>query len=75
MRTNMSNSGRPASYTVRKAAWILGVAPSSLHRAIRVGKVRTERRNGRHVIPSSELTRLLGSPVDSASDQQAGGAK
>ncbi|GAA2806799.1 helix-turn-helix domain-containing protein [Saccharopolyspora taberi] len=75
MRTNMSNSGRPASYTVRKAAWILGVAPSSLHRAIRVGAVRTEQRNGRQVIPASELSRLLGSPLDTDSDQQAGGAK
>ena len=27
MRTDMSNAGRPAYYTVREAAWILGVKP------------------------------------------------
>lgn len=54
MRTALSNAGRPAFYTTRKAAWILGVAPSTLHRAIRLGTLRSERRNGRGVIPASD---------------------
>ncbi|WP_433869269.1 helix-turn-helix domain-containing protein [Saccharopolyspora sp. CA-218241] len=71
MRTTMSHAGRPAFYTVRKAALILGLAPSTLHRAIRLGTIRAERQKGRLVIPTAELKRLLGSPIDA--DQQAGG--
>jgi hypothetical protein len=36
MRTDISNAGRPAYYTIREAAWILGVKPSTLSRAIRL---------------------------------------
>ena len=60
MRTSMANTRRPACYTVRDAAWILGVEPSRISRSIRVGTLRTERRHGCLVIPASALTRLLG---------------
>lgn len=63
MRTSLSNAGRPAYYTVREAAWILGVEPSTVARAIRVGTVRAVRRRGRLVLPASELARLLSDPT------------
>lgn len=62
MRTSMSNAGRPAYYTIREAAWILGIEPSTLSRAIRVGTVRAVWRRGRLVLSVSELARLLAEP-------------
>ena len=59
MRTSMSSS----SYSVRAAAWILGVSPSVVSRSIRVGSLRTSGRRGRRVVPASALVRLLGEPV------------
>lgn len=69
MRTDMSNVGRPAYYTVREAAWILGVTPSAVSRAIRLGTLRTVRRHGRLVVAATALTRLLAEPT--GSDPQA----
>jgi hypothetical protein len=63
MRTFMSDAGRPAYYTIREAAWILGVEPSRVSRAIRLGTLRTVRRHGRVMVPSRALARLLGEPV------------
>ena len=63
MRTSMSNAGRPAYFTVREAAWILGVEPSTVARAIRVGTLRAVWRRGRLVVPASELARLLSEPT------------
>jgi hypothetical protein len=60
----MSNAGRPAYYTVREAAWILGIEPSKVARAIRVGSVRAVWRRGRLVLPAGELTRLLSESTD-----------
>jgi excisionase family DNA binding protein len=60
MRTDMSNAGRPAYYTVREAAWILGVKPSTVSRAIRLGTLRAVWRHGRLVVPARVLIRLLG---------------
>ncbi|WP_188989342.1 helix-turn-helix domain-containing protein [Saccharopolyspora thermophila] len=62
----MSKNGRPVFLTVRKAAWILSVDPSTISRAIRLGTLRTARRNGRRVIPASEVVRLLSKPTDGA---------
>jgi excisionase family DNA binding protein len=78
MRTSMPNAGGPAYYSVKQAAWILGVDPSTIFRAIRVGTLRSVRRRGRRVIPASALTRLLGAPIDSqdgtpAEDCESGG--
>ena len=63
MRTDMSEAGRPAYYTVREAAWILGVKPSAVSRAIRLGTLRAVRRHGRLVVPVSALTLLLAEPT------------
>jgi excisionase family DNA binding protein len=63
MRTDISNAGRPAYYTVREAAWILGVKPSTVSRAIRLGTLRAVRRHGRLVVPAGVLIRLLGAAL------------
>lgn len=63
MRTDMPDAGRPAYYTVRETAWILGVEPSTVSRAIRLGTLRAVPRHGRLVIPSSALTLLLAEPT------------
>lgn len=63
MRTDISNAGRPAYYTVREAAWILGVKPSTLSRAIRLGTLRAVWRHGRLVISAGALARLLAKPT------------
>ncbi|MCI2421834.1 helix-turn-helix domain-containing protein [Saccharopolyspora sp. K220] len=61
-----------ANFTVRKAAWILNVDPSTVSRAIRLGTLRTVQRNGRPVIPASELVRLLSKPTDNGATQDGG---
>ncbi|MGM1061378.1 helix-turn-helix domain-containing protein [Saccharothrix sp. Mg75] len=58
MRTSLSSSG----YTVRQAAWALGVEPATIHRAVRLGRLPLVRRHGRFVIPVVALVRLLGKP-------------
>ncbi len=63
MRTDMSDPGRPVYYTVREAAWILGVTPSAVSRAIRLGTLRAVRRHGQLVVPASALTGLLAEPT------------
>ncbi|XVV07969.1 excisionase family DNA-binding protein [Actinosynnema sp. CA-248983] len=55
MRTSLSSSG----YTVRQAAWLLGVEQDTVHRAIRVGTLRLVRRRGRYVLPAAQVVRLL----------------
>ncbi|TNC19415.1 MerR family transcriptional regulator [Amycolatopsis alkalitolerans] len=60
MRTFKIDAGRPAYYSIRKAAWILGVEPSRISRAIRLGKLRAVRRHGQLLVPAGALTRLLG---------------
>ncbi|MGH3792970.1 MAG: helix-turn-helix domain-containing protein [Pseudonocardiaceae bacterium] len=63
MRTDMSNAGRPAYYTVREAAGILGVTPAMVSRAIRLGTLRAVRRHGRLVVAATALIRLLAEPT------------
>ena len=63
MRTDMPDAGRPAYYTVRQAAWILGVTPSTVSRAIRLGTLRAVRRHGQLVVPATALIRLLTEPT------------
>ena len=65
MRTFMTNAGRPAYYTVREAAWILGVERSRVSRAIRLGTLPAVPRRGRVLVPSTALAGLLGEPVES----------
>jgi excisionase family DNA binding protein len=75
MRTDMSNAGCPAYYTVREAAWILGVQPSTVSRAIHLGTLRAVRRHGQLVVPASALTRLLGESTgnDPQATREGGG--
>jgi excisionase family DNA binding protein len=65
MSTPMPNSGRPKYYSVDEAAWLLGVPPSTISRAIRTGAIPTVRRRSRLVVPDYVLKRLL--------DESAGG--
>ena len=56
------NSNLPKSqyFTIREAAWILGVPRPTISRLVRVGAIRTERRRGALVIPTRDVTRYLG---------------
>ncbi|MEV8437517.1 helix-turn-helix domain-containing protein [Actinosynnema sp. NPDC051121] len=58
MRTSPPTSG----YTVRQAAWLLGVEAATVHRAVRLGRLPLVQRRGRFVIPTNVLVRLLGEP-------------
>jgi excisionase family DNA binding protein len=63
MRTDTSNTAEPAYYTIREAAWILGVKPSTVSAAIRLGTLRAVRRRSRLMVPASALSRLLAQPT------------
>lgn len=59
MTKNLPDAGRPAFHSLADAAWILGIDLDEVHRAIRVGTLRTERRRARLVISEAELRRVL----------------
>jgi excisionase family DNA binding protein len=59
MSTAMSNAGSPAFYTVREAARILRVNPSTLYRAIREDAFPAVRIRSRYVVPAAALDRLI----------------
>lgn len=59
MDTAMPNAGEPAFYTVREAARILRVDPSTLYRAIREDAFPAVRVRTRYVVPSAALKRLI----------------
>jgi excisionase family DNA binding protein len=63
MCTDKSNAGEPAYYSIREAAWILGVKPSTVSAAIRLGTLCAVRRRSRLMVPASALTRLLAQPT------------
>lgn len=52
-------NARPAFYTVREAARILRVAPSTLYRVIREGDFPAVQLRTRYVVPAAALERLL----------------
>lgn len=56
---NTSENAKPAFYTVREAARILRVAPSTLYRVIREGDFPAVRLRTRYVVPAAALDRLL----------------
>lgn len=60
----MPNSGHRKYYSVGEAAWLLGVQPSEVRRAIRTGALPTIRRRSRLVVPDYVLVRLLGDRSD-----------
>lgn len=59
MSKQLPNADRPAFYSLADAAWILGVDTNEVHRAIRVGELRAERRRSRLVIAAAGLRRVL----------------
>jgi excisionase family DNA binding protein len=63
MRTDISSAGHPAYYTIREAAWLLGLTPSTVSRAIRLGTLRAVRRHGQLMVPASALVRPLAEPT------------
>jgi excisionase family DNA binding protein len=69
MRTDKSNAAEPAYHSIREAAWILGVKPSTVSAAIRLGTLRAVRRRSRLMIPASALTRLLAQPTADGGDE------
>lgn len=69
MSTSMPKSG-PAYYTVRQAAWLLGIDRARVSRAVRLGTLRTVRRYGRPMVPASALVQLLGERVDDGAESR-----
>ena len=63
MSTDKSNAGEPAYYSIREAAWILGVKPSTVSAAIRLGTLRAVRGRSGLMVSASALTRLLAQPT------------
>jgi hypothetical protein len=55
-------------YTVREAAWILGVTPSRLSRAIRLRTLAAVPRHGQLMVPASVLAQLLAEPTATGRD-------
>ena len=76
MHPDRPDAERPAYYTVRQTAWILGVKPSAVSRAIRLGTLRAVWRHGQPLGPAHALSRLLeGSTGNNPQlKQPAGGA-
>ena len=70
MGTSMPSRNRQTTYTIREAAWILGVRPEVISRAVRLGTLRAERRHGQFVIPASAIRRVLAEPI--SDDQEPG---
>lgn len=77
MNSSVPNIRTSAYYTVREAAWVLGVAPSVVSRAIRIGALPSVRRRSRLMVPAYALVRLLGEPTcprpPAAPDHDSGG--
>lgn len=58
MNITKNDAGRPATLSIRQAAWVLGVPTSAVHRGIRVGTLRTVRRRTRLVVLEADVRRL-----------------
>ena len=65
MSTAMPNAGSPAFYTVREAARILRVDPSTLYRAIREDAFPAVRIRTRYVVPAAALDQLIADAAES----------
>ena len=76
MHIDRPDAGCPAYYTVRQTAWILGVKPSAVSRAIRLGTLRAVWRHGQPLVPARALIRLFGASTvkNSQVERLAGGA-
>lgn len=77
MRTTASNTH--VLYSVRAAAWLLGLPESKIHKAVRTGALPVVWRSGECLIPAHVLTRLLGEPEALPPDRchfgRSGGAR
>jgi predicted site-specific integrase-resolvase len=58
MTSQMPANG-PAFYTIKQAAWLLGVSEDAIARDIRVGLIPVVRRRSRSVIPAAVINRRL----------------
>lgn len=65
MSTAMPNAGPPAFYTVREAAQILRVDPSTLYRAIREDAFPAVKVRSRYVVPTAALDKLIAEAAES----------
>ncbi len=65
MDTSVPTTGRPVFYTVREAARIVRVDPSTLYRAIREDVFPAVRVRYRYVIPAAALDRLVSEAAES----------
>lgn len=65
MSTAMPNAGPPAFYTVREAARILRVDPSTLYRAIREDAFPAIKVRSRYVVPTVALDKLIAEAAES----------
>jgi excisionase family DNA binding protein len=59
MSTALPNAGPPAFYTVREAARILRVDPSTLYRAIREDAFPAVQVRTRYIVPAAVLNKLI----------------
>ena len=66
MRTAMLRAGRPAYFTVKQSAWILGVSTDRIHRAIRIGTLPAVRRHCQLHVPGTALALLLAETAETA---------
>jgi hypothetical protein len=62
MDTATPDAGSSGVFSIREAAWILGVDTSEVCRLIRVGVLPTIRRRSRLVVPAHALARLQPAP-------------
>jgi hypothetical protein len=57
---NLRRAGhRRATLSIRQAAWLLGVPLATVHRAIRIGIIRTVNRPHGLVVRESDVIRLM----------------
>lgn len=52
--------------TVKEAAALLGVHPTTIYRAIKAGEIAVDKIAGRTVIPARSLVERFGEPVEVA---------
>ncbi|WP_133853415.1 DNA-binding protein [Labedaea rhizosphaerae] len=56
---NQTPANGPAFYTIKQAAWLLGVSVDAVARDVRVGLIPVVRRRSRSMIPAAVINRRL----------------
>jgi hypothetical protein len=64
MSTAIPRASSYGVFSIREAAWVLGLDESDVSRLIRVGLLHTIRRRSRLVVPAHALVRLLPAPSE-----------